>query len=465
MTQKAQEQEPLVVGDQRQEGQEPLVIGNPASLEKSTPVMTSFGPVMRPSTSEIGRTVEAAGSQLGAMGKGALSLLLKPLAPQIWEQVKAVGRELGGRPQPGKSALSAPQGLLDRILGAGETAMGGDPGAARMEFQAGHPGAGLADLYTVPIVSLLSGEMARKIPGKPGMPPVEKRANLLTKASGATEGKAFDFPKEFATALPELDKTPPKVPFEKMTVADLNNHVQDTFNRLESDFNGKLGPIARQPVLAQPVAQEIRSYKIANPVLPEDIAWNDALENRAVLFDRQHTLGDLNVQRMRARDRIGDFNKQFPSTQGSKMGSHVNIVMDTAINDATRDIIYNTLDNVYQGQVPPDYFRNLKRTEASLYNIKDQLSSRVKQLSNMSAKSFLDRARIHSYVNPTGHVGAAVGGMAEAIFPESKSAVHAVRQAFKPKADLKPALGGALPPLIRRQQPSLAPNEGEEEQQ
>src|ERR1019366_3603493 len=135
----------------------------------------------------------------------------------------------------------------------------------------------------------------------------------------------------------------------------------------------------------QSVAAELRSHKIAQPVTPKDLAKNAALEKRALDFDRPLTYGQLNEQRMLARDRIGDFHKKFPSTQGSQMGSNINILMDTATERAARDMVYDALERTYAGKVPPDYFRNLKRTESALYNIKDQLSGRTKELSNQSA--------------------------------------------------------------------------------
>ena len=388
------------------------------------------------------------------------SRILSTLGHGVYETLAAPLRELAGRTQPGRSVLTKSPGLLkapvDALGGAVSAALGGDPAAARAHAMAGDKGAEWADLVGVPAETALVGGLLRKLLPT-HLPPNPKAASLLTKAAGATENQAIEFPREFSIALPELNATPPKIPFDKMTVRDLYTHVNDTFGRLENDFNNKLSVIARQDIVPQSVATEIRSYKIAHPILPEDFEWNSKLDSRAVLFEKPHSYGDLNIQRMRARDRIGDFYKQFPSTQGSKMGSNVNIVLDTAIHDATKNLIYNTLEQTYAGQTPPNYFRDLKRTESALYNIKDQLGQRTKKLANMGARTFLDRTRVHSYMSGTGHVGAAIGGVTEAIFPEVRSANKAVRKALAPRTSRLVAPATVAPVVARRASPSLAP--------
>jgi hypothetical protein len=416
------------------------------------------------------------GKQLLATGKGLFSLLpgktgepLSGIAHGLYETAATPVRELLGQPQPGQSVLTAPADFKGRVAGALDAALGGDPAAARAHVQSGQQGAAIADLLTVPAATFGVGRLLKGVIPRAALS-TEKRANLLTKAAGATEGKAMDFPREFTTALLELDKTPPKVPFDKMTVADLNGHVQDTFTRLEQDFNSRLAPIANQLAPAQsaevasPVAAELRSRKIAQPVTPKDIAKNNALEARALQFDRPLTYGQLNEQRMLARDRIGDFHKKFPSTQGSQMGSNINILMDTVTERATRDMVYDALDRTYAGKVPPDYFRNLKRTESALYNIKDQLSGRTKELSNQSAKTFLDRMRMHEFASSSGHAGLYVGGITNALFPEGKMAQRALRKGMVGKHTNVPArAGGILPVVGRRGEPSLAPEEEPQE--
>ena len=407
------------------------------------------------------------GKQNVAMGKGLAGIVTGPFVPAqegakgllhgLYETAAAPLRELAGRPQPGQSVITAPHTPLERVGGAVDAAIGGDPAAARAHVASGDQGAAVADLIGIPAETFLAGSLLKKFLPK-RLPSNAKAANLLTKAAGATEGKAIEFPKEFSVALPELNKTPPKVPFDKMTVRDLNTHVQDTFGVLEKDFNNKFSTIARDQVMPDAVAKEIRSYKILNPILPEDLEWNNKLETRAVLFEQPHNYGDLNIQRMRARDRIGDFQKQFPSTQGSKMGSNVNIVLDTAIHDSTKNLVYDALEQKYAGQVAPNYFRDLKRTESALYNIKDQLGGRTKQLANQDAKTFLDNLRVHEYMSSGGHVGMAAGGIMPALFPESSVANKAVRKALAPRTNkYAVAAGTAAPVVSRRAQPSLAP--------
>lgn len=74
-------------------------------------------------------------------------------------------RELAGRPQPGASVLSAPRSLDERLTGAMDIVLGGDPGSARMNMRAGRNAEAASDMFVIPIVTLLTGELTKALPG------------------------------------------------------------------------------------------------------------------------------------------------------------------------------------------------------------------------------------------------------------------------------------------------------------
>jgi hypothetical protein len=427
--------------------------------------------VTKPKAKPVG-AIEEGKRQLVETGKGLKSLLgpnvgIQDVASGAFESfVKAPTRELLGRPQPGKSVLSAPQNSWDRIAGALDTFMGGDPGSGRMKALQGDTGAAQADWLTMPLATLATagaGRLAKALkPVAETEANMGKRASALTRASGAGESHSVNFPKEFRKALPELDKTAAQsgLDLSKITMPEFGKLIQDTFSRTEQDFNQKFQPLSNQPIAAHPVANEIRSKKIANPKTPEDIHFNNQLDRAALPYETgTWTWGDLNTQRMRASDRIHDFYKLNPSAKGAKLGSNIRIVKNMAVQDATRDMIYQALENRYKGVVPAGYFKNLKQVQSALYNITDQMKGRINQLSNIEAQGFMGRIRPHSYLSSGGHIGAAIGGLGEAIFPESARAQGEVREGFKPPRDLRPALGAGAPSLFRHQEPSLAEDE------
>lgn len=117
-----------------------------------------------------------------ALVKGLPSTMAMPflplaVAPKIAGAAKEVVmgpvRELAGRPQPGQSLLSAPKGwqagffesAQDRLEGAFDILLGGDPGSARMNLLANRKAEAAADVFAVPIVGLLAEPLLRGLPG------------------------------------------------------------------------------------------------------------------------------------------------------------------------------------------------------------------------------------------------------------------------------------------------------------
>jgi hypothetical protein len=105
----------------------------------------------------------------------------------VYEAGAGPARELAGRPQPGRSALSKPESVFGitppgRIAGAIDLLAGGDPGAARMNWLANRGDEAVADLFAVPIAGLL---IERGLHFVPGMKPVSEAVGSTRKSQAA----------------------------------------------------------------------------------------------------------------------------------------------------------------------------------------------------------------------------------------------------------------------------------------
>jgi hypothetical protein len=86
------------------------------------------------------------------------------MAKASYEFVAGPVRELMGKPQPDRSVLSTPRGLTERLEGAFDILLGGDPAAARMNLLANRGPEAAADVFAVPLVGLLMEPLIRGLP-------------------------------------------------------------------------------------------------------------------------------------------------------------------------------------------------------------------------------------------------------------------------------------------------------------
>jgi hypothetical protein len=410
--------------------------------------------------------VKEAGAQATQLGKGFKDLLIGPksgitdVAKGALEGfVMTPGRELLGKTQPGKSVLSAPQNLVDQLEGAFFSFLGGDPGAARMNAQHGDTGAAMADMFTVPAITLGAGSLLKKFLPARGLETeaeAASRAKTLTRATGRSP--AVDIPKAVSVARPALMDVAQKVGVPS-DIGGLANLTQQALTKLETDFGVKFQPIAGDLVDANPIANAIQAKKIPNPVTGYDVSYNSAMDRAAADFKKPLSYGQLNKQRMLAGDRLNPEYNRAPSAQAVKTNIDADIAADRVIQNTTRDMIYGALERKYQGQVPKGYFADLKKQQSSLIDLKDQVKKRAVWESNEKSMGRKERARAHLYMSSGGHVGGAIGGLNELAFPEYKAAAKAVKKGLSKPRDLRPLLGAGLPPLARHEEPSLAEDE------
>lgn len=408
------------------------------------------------------------GKQLRSAGRGLRDLLalssgtpaenpspLGTLATGVSNTVGGILRELSGAPQSGQSVLSAPKDATDRLAGALDIAIGGDPSAARMHSLQGQTGAAAADLFTVPVSTALLGGLLRRVPVVGGD---EAEAKQLTRASGGG-GTKVDFPKQFEQALPAMRKAAGQVPVygQVLDVAGLAQDVQKAFGNLENDFNTRLQPIAGNQVVPLGISQRILAKITPNMAQTADgRAIANYLRAKAVEYQKPWSLQELNLQRIAATKANRGLHTASPSSAGAQLKLDASKMVNQAVEEGAKDIVYGALEQRYAGQVPKGYFSNLKKTESALYDIQDQLSGRVNELSNARAKSPLDRG--HAYASSGGHVGFA-GNVREILDPEYRRADRQARKGMRKPTSIVAPLGTAAAVTGRRSQPSLSPDD------
>ena len=140
-------------------------IPDPRGRVGMTPMAT---PGLQPAkfATESRNIVEKAGKGLWEANKGPFGIA-GGIVSGIAGAGAAAAHELKGEPQPGRSVLSAPgMSIPQRLAGATDAAIGGDPGAARMAKLEGNTGKAEADLFTMPLLGIMFGQVAgKKLPG------------------------------------------------------------------------------------------------------------------------------------------------------------------------------------------------------------------------------------------------------------------------------------------------------------
>lgn len=290
---------------------------------------------------------------------------------------------------------------------------------------------------------LTMGKLGEGIAGESGPSNAPKR---LTEASGVSS--KVDIPGSWEKALPKLKEAVEKHGSPE-NIPQLTGLVQQTLTDTQNEFGQRMIPLANQQVMPNRISQGILAELVPNPKTAEDRAWNANLRARAVEFQQPFTYGELDQQRMSAHDRLNPFYGKTESAQGAVTGTRADIAVDRIIEREARDTVYDALQNFWKGQVPDNYIRDLKQAQSSLISLKDQMMKREIQVKNMENAPLRERVRLHSYATP-GHIGGAVGNVAELLFPEYKAAHQAAATPFTPTTNRLPQLLLSTTPNIVR---------------
>ncbi len=399
----------------------------------------SIAPPAQPAApAKVGGFAEA-GRQVGNLVTGAVASGFKmgtdplraigDIAQGGYETVKSVGRELAGREQPGQPKSTAPGGMAERLTGAASMALGGDPVRERVlkQLQGRDDPAAIAAGWTVPLLTAgLSALFPKAIP-KEG-----KRANMLT---AATNISASDIPAAYRQVLPRLDAVVKRVKAIPKTVGDMLELVNKASKDLESEFQKDLkttiGPNRTVPTS---VGDAIRNKITASmDRTAEGLKSKAALQARAVEFDKPWTYNELNEERMKLFRA-----SRSPMAERIAQKNNTEIMADDAAAAALRDLIYGELEKTTN---KPGYHTKLKRDEAAMFDLKDQLARRKTELSNAQAikeGTPVYERNISMYGHPeSGKVGTSMHGLQDVILGGAETrANRKVVKAFEPRASI-----------------------------
>jgi hypothetical protein len=119
-----------------------------------------------------------------------------------------------------------------------------------------------------------------------------------------------------------------------------------------------------------------------------------------------------------------------PSDASAAAKNDIDIAINRIVDQDLGDVVYPAIDKangLLEGTT-----KQLKLTQSWLYKLRDQLASQVIKMSNEEAQTLLGRLRAHSYLSSHGTFGAAIGGLAEAVIPETSRVNKAVRKGLAP---------------------------------
>jgi hypothetical protein len=205
--------------------------------------------------------------------------------------------------------------------------------------------------------------------GDEGTP--ETRAAKLSAASGGG-GTATAYPK----VMNDLEQSAKRVGTPQ-TIGDVHKLVKETLQSTESEFNLALQPIAGRKLVPMDIVNRIKA-KINPAMLKTQDGQRFArmLNNIAIDYQKEWTLGELNQERMNATARLRAFHKAGPNAQAANLRTSARVAADEAIEDATKDIVY--------GALGPRY-RALKMRQSALKTINEQLDAHTERLADAQA--------------------------------------------------------------------------------
>ena len=292
-----------------------------------------------------------------------------------------------------------------------------------------------------------------------------RKINKLSAAVDAS-GSKVDFPAALSRVSADTEQAMRRAGVDpaRATIGQFVDGVNEANRTLENEYSMALAPLAK--------AQVVPAAEIANVIkgraddmvakIPVEADIKKYLNKQAAIYQQPFTLEELDRARKNANARLASYENAATTGKAAIMKKNADVMVDKAIADGARDVIYNTLERHY-GQ--PDYFRNLKQRQSAMMQLQPELEGRLRELSNATAKQkgtpALTGETMHAYGTQHGRVGASVHGLQKTIplerFNPTGAANLAVRQAFTPPPSMaSQATIQALPLrfLLQPQQPS-----------
>lgn len=318
-------------------------------------------------------------------------------------------------------------------------------------------------------------DAAGKKLGSKMLPPVEDQAKTITKATG--EGSK-SVRKAYEQVLPDVNETARISGFVPasgeeaaqlmdQTMGRTEQNYQNLLNKVSIDQNGNTRFVSGIPV-ADAIRKEIKPHMqgtgatldifedasgnlTANPVgtngIPNKpvLAGSEklgrTLEAYAQQWEKNFDLKSLDEH----RKYLFGIDKDTAATR-IETRTKMEKVADTAAERAIQNIVYNeTQAAATSSGLPSNYVRNLKKTQANLYDILDTLRDQNIKLDNKEAirqgTPITQRINISSGVDPKGQVVTRAHGLANLVFGDPKSLNSANKAVSKTFPVSNPAPG------------------------
>jgi hypothetical protein len=257
------------------------------------------------------------------------------------------------------------------------------------------------------VTALLSAVTGEKASAKPTRSTVAK----LTSVIGPTGETAADV----KTILPDLEQTIKTTGKKPVSIGELKTTVQDTFTKLDQEFNQALYPIRGKQVMPVGVSQRIDA--LITPNLKNTAAGRAeaaALKRASLEFQKPWSLEDLDFERRRRNAALRSYYNKQSGAQSAAVKSDVDLAIDKAVRDGAADTVYSELDR----QNPGKNFTDLKQKESAIWHLRDQIDDRIGELEDkqMEREGRLTRENIrpHAYVSHSGP-RAHVAGFVESL--------------------------------------------------
>lgn len=217
-----------------------------------------------------------------------------------------------------------------------------------------------------------------------------------------------------------------------------------------------LSPIGPRPLAGTETVPNLISDLIKSKITPnmsqtaQGRQMMKMLLARAVEFEKPWTFRQLDQERMDATARNRAYHKAEASGQRARLRDNVDNIVDKAIEDGTKDLVYSAMDRA--NNKPAGYYENLKRRQSSLIDFNDQLKKQVervqKETATQKGSPFLKKHGIHTYGHPeSGRIGTSMHRI-ETIFTDPEtSAGRAAKKGMKkpPTVTARQAAALSLP--------------------
>jgi hypothetical protein len=383
-----------------------------------------------------------AGATLGAASGG----LLAPLGPLVAGAGATLGAGLGGSigglkegvRQAGLEAGGRVVAPIARFLGAPVARGIARKLPPQMLEKAGEAATSLqkwAEKYPV-VKSFLSPDPAAERAGETvGAEAARRNAiNHLTAAAAekGSAGRAYD---AIGTTIGNIEDNLTKLPAQQRTVQTFQEAVANGREALHNEYGNALGPHAREPVNAQPIAQAIRELEKDWMNIPGmGDAEKSAIKRAATQFERPMTVGQLDSLRQKLNTDLASIYAKAPNARYTSVHGSINTAIDNAIAKGARDVLYPIADRSV-GQ-PAGYFADAMNREKALIDLREILTKRVEDLGGAQAISEvtprLGKENIFVAARAGSVPRAGISGLRQALMPprELAEAGKHVQKAF-----------------------------------